>query len=99
MQFLVIFTPPQRFADEGMPDDFGEIEATEEVHAQQLHGSGSLRQAWALDTATHGAAVLFEAGSRDRLEEIIGTFPMVQRDYSEYRVLPLTPYPGFAAAG
>ena len=95
MQFLVIYQPPQRFAEEGMPDDFVEIEGHEEVRAQELYAEGSLRHAWGLDTATRGAAVIFEADSADRLEQINASFPLVQRGYSVFEVYPLTPYPGF----
>ena len=95
MQFLVIYQPPQRFADDGVPDDFREIEDKEEVRAQELYAAGNLRQAWALDTAARGAAVIYEADSVEELEQLDHSYPMVQRGYSEYQIYPLGPYPGF----
>ena len=96
MQLLVIYRPPRRFADEGIPDDFAEVEGREEARLQELYAAGRARQAWALDTATRGAAVLYEVDSAAELEELNGSVPMVQRGYSEYQVYPLAPYPGFA---
>ena len=95
MQFLVVYRPPQRFADGGVPDDFAEVEGREQVRLQELYAAGSAREAWALDVPDRGAAVLYEVGSADDLEGINRSFPMVQRGYSEYRVYPLAPYPGF----
>lgn len=96
MQFLVIYHPPQRFTDEGPPDDFREVEDAEEVRLQELYTSGSARQAWALDTEYHGAAVIYEANSAEEIEEINQSYPLIQRGYAELTVYPLAPYPGFA---
>ena len=67
MQSLVIFTPKQKFETEGIPSDFAEREAAEEAQAQVLYGQGGLRQVWALNIESKGAAVLFEATSGDEL--------------------------------
>ena len=96
MQFLVIYHPPQRFADEGTPDDFREVEDREEIRLQELYANGSARQAWALDLASRGAAVIYEADSAEEIEEINRSYPLVQRGYAEFEVYPLAPYPGFA---
>lgn len=95
MQFLVIYHPPQRFADEGTPDDFLQVEDAEEERARELYGYGSLRQAWALDTEMRGAAVVYEVDSAEELEAINASYPLIQQRYAEYEVYPLAPYPGF----
>ena len=95
MQFLVIFTPKQKFANEGLPSDFAKLEQAEEEQAQVLYTGGGLRQVWALDTKTKGAAVLFEAASAEDLQGMIDTFPLIKVDYADYQIWPLAPYPGF----
>ena len=95
MQSLVIFTPKQKFQTEGMPSDFAEQEAAEEVQAQVLYGQGGLRQVWALNIKSKGAAVLFEAASNDELKTMIDSFPLIKLDYADYQIWPLAPYPAF----
>lgn len=96
MQYFVIFTPKKKFAAEGMPADFMELEMKEQAQAQVLYGEGGLRQVWALDTKEKGAAVLFEATSLDHLQQMIDSFPLIEVDYADYHILPLAPYPAFA---
>lgn len=96
MQYLAIFTPKKKFAAEGMPADFMEMEMKEQTQAQVLYAEGGLRQVWALDTKEKGAAVLFEATSPDHLQRMIDSFPLIEVDYADYQVLPLAPYPAFA---
>ena len=96
MQYFVIFTPKQKFQTEGTPADFPQMEQKEEEQAQDLYMGGGLRQVWALDIKTKGAAVLFEAASPEELQKMIDTFPLIKVDYADYQVWPLAPYPGFA---
>ncbi len=96
MQYLVIFTPHKKFENQGMPPDFPRREQEEEAQAQVLYEEGGLRQVWALDTKTKGAAVLFEAESPERLQEMIDSFPLIKVDYANYQTYPLAPYPAFA---
>ena len=96
MEYLIIFTPKKRFETEGTPPDFPEREREEEDQAQVLYGEGGLRQVWALDVKTKGAAVLFEAGSPGELQAMIDSFPLIKVDYADYQVWPLAPYPAFA---
>ena len=56
---------------------------------------GGLRQIWALDTKTRGAACLFEAKNPEDLQKMIDTFPLIKVDYADYQIYPLAPYPGF----
>ncbi len=100
MQYMVIFTPAARFATEGLPPDFWDVELEEQAQARVLYAAGRLRQTWALGGPDqHGAVVLFEAGDRESLEAAIVTFPFVKLDYYQYRVLPMASYPGFVSAG
>ena len=96
MQYLVIFTPKQKFETEGLPADFPKLEQEEEQQAQVLYSKGGLRQVWALDTKSKGAAVLFEADSTHQLQGMIDSFPLIKVDYADYKIWPLAPYPGFA---
>lgn len=96
MQFLVIYHPPQRFADEGPPDDWPAVDAQEQVRAQELYADGRFRQGWALADPLRGAAVVYEVGSRAELDAINASYPLVRHRYAEFEVYPLDPYPGFA---
>lgn len=44
MQFFVVFTPKKKFATEGVPADFPELEMQEQAQARTLYSEGSLRQ-------------------------------------------------------
>ncbi len=96
MQYLVIFTPKKKFETEGLPADFPKMEEEEEEQAKVLYGEGGLRQVWALDIKSKGAAVLFEAASTKDLQKMIDSFPLIKVAYADYQIWPLTPYPAFA---
>ncbi|MEH2335106.1 muconolactone Delta-isomerase family protein [Nostoc sp. UHCC 0926] len=96
MQYLVIFTPKQKFASPEMPSDFPQLLLEEEARAKDLYMEGLLRQSWVLGARDRGAAVLFEAESPERLQEIIDSFPLIKADYSDTQVFPLAPDPAFA---
>lgn len=95
MQYLVIFTPNPKFETDGIPPDFQQRELKDQAQVQVLYAEGGLRQAWALNTKTHGAAILFEAESPEHLQKMIDSFPLIKVDYSNPQVLPLMPYPAF----
>lgn len=95
MQFFALFTPKQKFATEGMPADFAEVELQEQAQTRVLYGHGSLREAWAVEPKGRGAAVLFEADSPEHLEQIIRTFPLIKVEYADYQVSRLAPHPAF----
>lgn len=95
MQYFVVFTPKKRFESSGKPSDFQEMGLKEQAQAQSLYANGGLLQMWALDTEDQGAAVLFEAESSGKLQEMIDSFPFVQADYVDYTIFPLVPYPEF----
>lgn len=46
-----------------------------------LYGSAELRQSWEIDDERPGAVCLFEAESREDLQRMSDTFPLVQKDY------------------
>ena len=96
MQYFVVFTPKQKFAADGMPADFSQVESEEQAKARVLYGEGCLRQAWSLQPKGRGAAVLFEAESTEHLERMIRTFPLIKADYADHQVWQLAPHPAFA---
>lgn len=96
MQFIVVFRPKEKFRTEGPPKDFAHVEQAEEVQAKSLYKSGAIRQIWALKEDGKGAVGLFEAASRDDLQSMIASFPMVQKDYADVEVFPLGPFGPFA---
>ena len=96
MQFLVVFTPKKRFEVVGIPDDFPMLLPSEEARAKELYAQGVLRQSWVLGKREKGAACMFEVDSPTVLQEIIDSFPLVQKSYSDYEIFPLAPDPVFA---
>ncbi len=96
MQYLVIFTPKQKFGTPEMPSDFPQLLLEEEARAKDLYMEGLLRQSWVLGTRDRGAGVLFEAESPKHLQEIIDSFPLIKADYSDTQIFPLAPDPAFA---
>lgn len=96
MQYLVIFTPKQKFQSEGMPADFPQRELEEQAQTRVLYAAGGLREVWAIQPKGHGAVVLFEADSPAHLQELINTFPLIKIDYADYQILDLAPHPAFA---
>jgi len=97
MQFFAVFTPKKKFATEGMPADFPQLEMQEQAQVRTLYSEGNLRQVWALPPKGRGGVVLFEADSAEHLERIIHTFPLIKADYADYQVWDLAPYPAFMA--
>ncbi|GAA6623598.1 muconolactone Delta-isomerase family protein [Scytonema sp. NUACC26] len=96
MQYLVIFTPKQKFGTSEMPSDFPQLLLEEEARAKDLYMEGLLRQSWVLGKRDRGAAVLFEAESPKHIQEIIDSFPLIEADYSNTQIFPLAPDPAFA---
>ena len=98
MQFFVIFTPNKKFETEGMPADFADLELREQAQVRVLYAGGGARQVWALkspDGKILGGTILFEAESREHLQEMIDSFPLVQADYAGYQILTLAPHAAF----
>lgn len=94
MQYLVIFTPKQKFGAEGIPEGSPALELKPElIKAQVLYKEEGLRQVWALDTESKGAVVLFEAESPEHLHTMLGAFPLVKAEDADCQILPLASYP------
>ena len=96
MQFILVLQPHQRFQTEGAPADFAETELAEQVQAKALYKSDIARQIWAINTERKGAVGIFEAASADEMQDVINSFPMVQKDYVEHLVLPIGGFPAFS---
>ena len=96
MQFIVVFHPKDKIRTEGPPADLAHVELAEQVQAKALYKAGGIRQIWALNTEGKGAVGLFEAASREELQSMVGSFPMVQKGYADHEVFPLGPFEPFA---
>lgn len=91
MQYLVVFQTKQTFVDDGPPADFTEAHAAEQAQGRALYGSADLRQSWEIDDVRPGAVCLFEAQSREDLQQMLDTFALVQKDYVDLLVIKLKP--------
>jgi muconolactone delta-isomerase len=95
MQFLSM---SRRRTDAFPPEAFtAEMMAHESQRVKELYASGILRQIW-LRGDLPGAAILWEAASEAEVRDAIGSLPIFKAGMLELVALvPLQPYPGFAA--
>lgn len=91
MQFMVI---TERYSDRFEEEAFAAIIPEETEAVRELYIEGIVRAIW-LRGDTRGACFLLEAESLDAAEAIVATFPLAQKEMSEFRVIPLQPYGGF----
>lgn len=96
MQFLVVFHPKDSFQTDGPPADFAQTEQAEGIQAKALYKKEIIRQIWGLERKGKGAVGIFEVESKDKLQEAIDSFPMVQKNYVDYEIFPLGPFGAFA---
>ena len=80
-----------RFAESAFTLELLDAEAEQ---ARVLYAQGAFRAVWG-HQAPAGAVVLVEAESRERVDDILATLPLKQRDMLDVEVLTLGPYRGF----
>jgi muconolactone delta-isomerase len=95
VQFLSI---SRRRTDQFPPEAFtAELVARETGRVRALYATGLLRQIWKRGDMP-GASIVWEAGSEDQVRAAIESLPLYQAGMLELVALvPLEPYPGFAA--
>ena len=95
MQFLSL---SRRRTDAFPPEAFTpELGARETARVKDLYATGLLRQIWKRGDMG-GAAILWEAASEAEVRDAIGSLPIFKAGMLELVALvPLKPYPGFAA--
>ena len=96
MQFIVVFQPREQAVKAAAPAEVAQVEQAEQVQARALYKRGDIRQIWALQREGKGAVGLFEAASREDLDALVASFPMVQKRYAAHEVFPLGPFEPFA---
>ena len=99
MQYLVVFTPNEKFVIEGRPADFAAKEVEEQAEVRVQYTDGVARQVWALESTNrdqiHGGIILYEADSPTTLQALIDHFPLIKADYAKYEILPIAPHAAF----
>ena len=99
MQYLVVFTPNEKFATEGRPADFAATELEERAEVRVQYASEGARQVWALESTGRdeiiGGVILYEAESPAALQTLIDHFPLVKADYAKYEILSVAPHAAF----
>jgi muconolactone delta-isomerase len=95
MQFLTL---SRRRIDQFPPEAFTpELLAREVQQVRELQAGGMIREIWMRED-TPGAAIVWEAAGEAELREAIATLPLFQAGMLEIVALvPLKPYPAFAA--
>ncbi|NKY48865.1 hypothetical protein [Nocardia vermiculata] len=91
MQFMVI---TERFSNRFDESEFAAVIPDETQAVRRLYSNGVVRAIW-LRGDTRGACFILEAESLSVAESIVATFPLTQKEMSEFRVIPLQPYGGF----
>ena len=91
MQILaVVRRRTERFSTEA----FGPYLDAEAERVREFYAEGIVRGAWTRDDVP-GACLLLECASMDDAEAHMRTLPFVQREMSEYQLIPLRGYRGF----
>ncbi|HZW54507.1 MAG TPA: muconolactone Delta-isomerase family protein [Candidatus Elarobacter sp.] len=80
-----------RFAESDFTQDLLDAEAEQ---ARVLYAQGAFRAMWGHQSPA-GAVVLIEADSRDGVDTVLATLPLMQRGMLDAEVLTLGPYRGF----
>jgi hypothetical protein len=95
VQFLSI---SRRRTDQFPPEAFtAELVAREAQRVRALYAAGTLRQIWKRGDMP-GASIVWEAGSEVEVRVAIESLPIYQAGMLELvALIPLEPYPGFAA--
>ena len=98
MQFFVAFSNSTEFATNSPPADFVDVLREDQARIRAMYAEGTVRAAWTFDREEKGGALLFEARSREHLDELLATVPLVKRGYNDCEVFPLAPFAGFSPA-
>lgn len=92
MQFMVL---SRRHTDLYPPERFEELIPAETRRIRSLYADQVVRSIW-LRSDTAGACFLIEAADLDVAQSIVDSLPMAASGLSEFTIIPLTPYRGFA---
>ena len=90
MQYLVVVTTKQELVD-NPPAEMKDLLEEEQSRGRALYGSGDLRQSWEISGDLPGVVCLYEATSREHLQEMLDSYPFLQRGYSNTLVHLLKP--------
>lgn len=94
MQFLVL---SRRRVEQFADADFEAVLPAETDRVRELYADGVVRQIW-LRGDLAGAAFTVEADDEDAARAVVDALPMAASGLSEFTVIPLRPYRGFAPA-
>lgn len=94
MQFLVL---SRRRVEQFADADFEAVLPAETDRVRELYADGVVRQIW-LRGDLAGAAFTVEADDEDAARAVVDGLPMAASGLSEFTVIPLRPYRGFAPA-
>ena len=94
MQFAIIGRPGDVFSLPVPPDDLQETLKAEWAKSREYYTAGILRQMWMLG-GYKGALGIYEADSREHMEQINASYPMMQKGYAVHEIVELEHYPAF----
>ena len=93
MQFMVT---SRRRTETYADSEFEAVIPTETSRVRELYGAGVVRQIWLRDDVP-GACFIVEAASLDDARRTVDDLPMARTGLSEFSVVGLRPYRGFAS--
>lgn len=92
MQFMVL---SRRHTDRFTPERFEELIPAETSRIRALYADQVVRTIW-LRADVPGACFLIEAPDLVTAQSLVDSLPMAASGLSEFTIIPLTPYRGFA---
>jgi muconolactone delta-isomerase len=96
MQFMAVM---RRRMEAFSQEEFDKYLEDEAQAVRRMYIEGSVRAIWSRGDAL-GAVVLLEADSPEHAEQIVASFPLMQRDMLEReKLIPLRGYRGFGPRG
>lgn len=94
MQFLVL---SRRRTEQFTDADFDAVIPAETQRVRELYAQQVVRQIW-LRGDQPGAAFVVEAADAAEAQRTVDALPMAAAGLSEFQLIPLAPYRGFAAS-
>lgn len=96
MKFLLIGQIRADILAKGWPDDFDDLINGEQELAAKYYAAGIVERAWSMADRP-GAAAIYNASSRQELDQLLAEYPLFKADYVEAQIIELKSYDGFEA--
>lgn len=93
MKFLLVGQIRPDLIAEGWPEDLAGLIEEESKLAAEYHAAGIVERAWSMEDRP-GAVAIYNASSRQELDELLGRYPLHKAGYVEVEITALKSYTG-----